>query len=205
MSFAARVLPLVALFFASLFVGWAAAQDQPRFTVMGVVIRQEGSAVAWIGEPTYTQNKLVRVREGDQVGPYRVAKIGEDRVELTGPSGPVVVRLSATAPDMPQQAVGRAVPSGPQQGTPEQSVGSAAPAVSDMPRAVLTPPASPRQPAGRTAPDSSSASTSGLVSPLTLPGGKTTSDPKEIRAHFEALKAQKNVPPSKAFDMLQGK
>jgi hypothetical protein len=78
------------------------AQDPPRFTVSGVIIR-DGASMAWVGEPTHTKNKLVRVREGDQIGPYRVTSIQEDRVELTGPAGPVVVRLSASAPDMPAQ------------------------------------------------------------------------------------------------------
>ncbi len=100
------VLVLMVAAFAWLVSGLAAAQEQPRFTVMGVVIRAEGEAWAWIGEPTHTQNKLVRVRQGDQVGPYRVTKIVEDRVELTGTSGVVVVRISASAPDAPAQASG---------------------------------------------------------------------------------------------------
>ncbi len=50
------------------------------------------SAIAWIGEPTYTKDNFVRVREGDRIGPYRIVKIREDRVELTGPTGPLVVR-----------------------------------------------------------------------------------------------------------------
>jgi hypothetical protein len=100
------VLVLMVAALAWLVSGLAAAQEQPRFTVMGVVIRAEGEAWAWIGEPTHTQNKLVRVRQGDRVGPYRVAKIAEDRVELTGTSGVVVVRISASAPDAPAQASG---------------------------------------------------------------------------------------------------
>jgi hypothetical protein len=93
-----------------LFEGSVAAQDQPRFTVSGVVIN-DGASVAWLGEPSYTKNRLQRVREGDSVGPYKVVAIREDRVELVGPTGPVVVRLTASAPDMPATpAVGAVAP-----------------------------------------------------------------------------------------------
>jgi hypothetical protein len=36
-------------------------------------------------------------------------KIREDRVELTGPAGPMIVRLSASAPDVDAQPSGQAV------------------------------------------------------------------------------------------------
>jgi hypothetical protein len=72
---------------------------------MGVVIKPN-FAIAWIGEPTYTKDNFVRVREGDRVGPYQILKIHEDRVEITGPSGPQVVRLSASAPDTAQPSSG---------------------------------------------------------------------------------------------------
>ena len=102
------VLVLVTLCVASLAPSVAPAQEQPRFSVMGVVIRQDVS-IAWIGEPTYTKDNFVRVREGDRLGPYRIVKIREDRVELTGPTGPLVVRLSASAPDVASQPSGQAV------------------------------------------------------------------------------------------------
>ncbi len=88
--------------------GGATAQDQPRFSVMGVVIRP-GVSIAWIGEPTYTKDNFVRVREGDRLGPYQILRILEDRVEMTGPTGPMVVRLSASAPDVASQPSGQAV------------------------------------------------------------------------------------------------
>lgn len=108
MYLAKNILVLATLCAAWLSPGAAAAQDQPRFSVMGVVIRQDVS-IAWIGEPTYTKDNFVRVREGDRVGPYQIVKIREDRVELTGPAGPIVVRLSASAPDVGPQPSGQAV------------------------------------------------------------------------------------------------
>ncbi len=103
-----NILRLIAVCPVWLIASGAYAQEQPRFSVMGVVIRQDVS-LAWLGEPTYTKDNFVRVREGDRIGPYQIVKIREDRVELTGPSGPVVVRLSASAPDVAQQPSGQAV------------------------------------------------------------------------------------------------
>ena len=88
---------MVALSAVFLVVDGAAAQDQSRFVLSGVIIKPDGSNVAWLGEPTLTPDRPLLVREGDQVGPYRVAKIQEDRVELDGPSGKLVVRLYASA------------------------------------------------------------------------------------------------------------
>jgi hypothetical protein len=135
------VLVLMVAALAWLVSGLAAAQEQPRFTVMGVVIRAEGEAWAWIGEPTHTQNKLVRVRQGDRVGPYRVAKIAEDRVELTGTSGVVVVRISASAPDAPAQASG-----GVTAGAQPQPPGGVAGAQPQPPEGVAS--AQPQPPGG---------------------------------------------------------
>jgi len=70
-----------------------------RFVVTGVVFVEGGRGLAWIQEPTFTNNKIVTVRPGDRVGPYRVAKILEDQVVLEGPSGAVSVPLAgAPAP-----------------------------------------------------------------------------------------------------------
>jgi hypothetical protein len=135
------VLVLMVAAFAWLVSGLAAAQEQPRFTVMGVVIRAEGEAWAWIGEPTHTQNKLVRVRQGDRVGPYRVTKIVEDRVELTGTSGVVVVRISASVPDAPAQASG-----GVTAGAQPQPPGGVAGAQPQPPEGVAS--AQPQAPGG---------------------------------------------------------
>jgi hypothetical protein len=75
----------------------ALSQNQPAFVVQGVVVNADGRTVAWLGEPTLTQNRPLAVRVGDRVGAYRVSAIEEDRVELEGPTGKVVVRLHAAA------------------------------------------------------------------------------------------------------------
>src|SRR5262245_7753141 len=108
MNRAKNFLLVAAIVAVSLLANGAYAQDQPRFSVMGVVIKQDLS-LAWIGEPTYTKDNFVRVREGDRIGPYQVVKIREDRVELTGPAGSMVVRLSASAPETSTQASSQAV------------------------------------------------------------------------------------------------
>ena len=93
-----RYVSPMMLFALVMGVGSAAAQDQSQFSLTGVVTKEDGSSVAWLEEPTITQSRPVLIRPGDQVGPYRVAKIEEDRVELDGPSGKLVVRLYGTAP-----------------------------------------------------------------------------------------------------------
>lgn len=80
------------------------AQEQPpRFVVNGVVLKPDGSALAWLQEPTFTKGVML-VRAGDSVGPYKVTGITEDRVELQGPAGKVIVRLYATATGGPAPA-----------------------------------------------------------------------------------------------------
>jgi hypothetical protein len=222
------VLVLMVAALAWLVSGLAAAQEQPRFTVMGVVIRAEGEAWAWIGEPTHTQNKLVRVRQGDRVGPYRVAKIAEDRVELTGTSGVVVVRTSASAPDAPAQASGGVTagaqpqppggvagappqPPGGVAGAPPQPPGGAvsgAPAPSGpvAPAPSLRPspsaPSAPSAPASSAGPSPTAASGT-RKQPIAIEGAPPAKDLEEIRAYVDSLKAQQ--PKSRGFEMLQGK
>ena len=41
-----------------------------------------------------THNEIVSVRPGDSIGPYRLTKVLEDRVELEGPGGTLSVRLA---------------------------------------------------------------------------------------------------------------
>ncbi len=65
-----------------------------RFVLTGVVHVEGGRGVAWLQEPTFTNNQIVTVRPGDSVGPYRVTKILEDKVELVGPGGTVFVPLA---------------------------------------------------------------------------------------------------------------
>jgi len=82
----------------ALLAGNAHAQSptQPggQFVLVGVVLLEEGRRLAWVQEPTLTDNKIVTVRVGDSVGPYRVTKILTHQVEFTGPGGPVSVPLA---------------------------------------------------------------------------------------------------------------
>lgn len=65
-----------------------------QFVLVGVVLLEGGRGLAWVQEPNFTNNKVVTVRLGDSVGPYRVTKILTHQVELTGPGGPVSVPLA---------------------------------------------------------------------------------------------------------------
>ena len=76
--------------------GVATAQTGPRFTLSGVVV-VEGGGRAWLQEPQLTQNQPVALRPGESIGPYRLTKIFEDRVELVGPAGPISVLLAGIA------------------------------------------------------------------------------------------------------------
>jgi hypothetical protein len=66
-----------------------------QFVLTGVVFVEGGrGGVAWLQEPTFTNNLVVAVRVGDNVGPYRLTKIGEFQIELEGPSGTVAIPLA---------------------------------------------------------------------------------------------------------------
>jgi hypothetical protein len=65
-----------------------------QFVLVGVVLLEEGRGLAFIQEPNFTKNKVVTVRLGDSVGPYRVTKILTHQVELTGPGGTVSLPLA---------------------------------------------------------------------------------------------------------------
>jgi hypothetical protein len=114
-----------------LVVGSAHAQapTQPggQFSLIGVVMLEGGRDLAFIQEPSLKDNKVVIVRLGDNVGPYRVTKILTHQVELTGPGGVVVIPLAGLP-----GAVGVASASGAAQpsavGTPSQPAGSSPPA-----------------------------------------------------------------------------
>ena len=64
-----------------------------QFMLTGVVV-VEGGGRAWLQEPQLTGNEVVAIRVGESIGPYRLTKILEDRVELVGPNGPFAVRLA---------------------------------------------------------------------------------------------------------------
>lgn len=67
-----------------------------QFVVVGVVLLEGGRGLAWVQEPKFTNNKVVTVRLGDSVGPYRVTKILSHQVELTGPGGTISVPLAGS-------------------------------------------------------------------------------------------------------------
>jgi len=74
--------------------GVADAQSvAPRFVLSGVVV-VEGGGRAWLQEPLLTKNQIVALRPGESIGPYRLTKILDDRVELAGPQGAFVVLLA---------------------------------------------------------------------------------------------------------------
>jgi hypothetical protein len=65
----------------------------PRFTLSGVVV-VEGGGRAWLQEPSLTKDQIVAIRPGESIGPYRLTKILDDRVELVGPEGTFAVLLA---------------------------------------------------------------------------------------------------------------
>lgn len=65
-----------------------------KFVLTGVVYVEGGRGLAWLQDPTFTNNQIVTLRVGDRVGPYRLTKILEDQVELEGPRGKVAVPLA---------------------------------------------------------------------------------------------------------------
>lgn len=67
-----------------------------QFVLVGVVVLEGERGLAFVQEPNFTGNKVVTVRLGDSVGPYRVTKILSHLVELTGPGGTVSVPLAGT-------------------------------------------------------------------------------------------------------------
>jgi hypothetical protein len=71
----------------------ATATPAERFVLSGVVAYDDGDGKAWLQEPRLTGDRVVLVRRGDSVGPWRVTAILRNRVELQGPGGTVVVPL----------------------------------------------------------------------------------------------------------------
>ena len=95
-----RRLILIAATWAALvgvMAGSADAQSE-RFILSGVVFVEGGGAgLAWLQEPSLTQDQVVTLRQGDSIGPYRLTKILEDQVELEGPGGKFSVPLSGAS------------------------------------------------------------------------------------------------------------
>lgn len=79
----------------------------PQFMLTGVVV-VDGGGRAWLQEPKLTQNQTVALRPGESIGPYRLTKVFEDRVEMAGPTGTLVVPLAGVG--APATAVTSAPP-----------------------------------------------------------------------------------------------
>ena len=114
------------------------APSGPQFTLSGVVV-VEGGGRAWLQEPVLTQNETVAVRPGENIGPYRVTRILEDRVVLVGPSGTFSVLL-AGAPG-PATVAAPAPPRAVREPTPPSSNDP-----TDPNRVVILPPGPPLAP-----------------------------------------------------------
>jgi len=82
------------------------AAPEARFALRGIAFVGDGAGRAWLQEPHLTQNHVVSVRAGEDIGPYRLSKVLEDRVELEGPTGALVVFMAGAAgiPDGMNQA-----------------------------------------------------------------------------------------------------
>ncbi len=71
-----------------------ASQPAPeKFVLSGVISVDGAPGLAWLQEPNLTGNRPVVLRAGESIGPYRLTKVLEDRVELEGPAGKVLVPL----------------------------------------------------------------------------------------------------------------
>jgi hypothetical protein len=94
--------------------GAADAQVQPRFVLSGIVVT-DGGGRAWLQEPQLTQNQTVSVRVGETIGPYRLTKVLDDRVELLGPGGALSVMLAGASgpPNTTAAPVTKAAPPPP--------------------------------------------------------------------------------------------
>lgn len=79
----------------------AQAPAPPQFVLNGIVIPDNGRAFVWIQEPSLTQGKVIVLRPGETVGPYKLGKVDDDRVVLEGPGSKIMVPLYARAPGAP--------------------------------------------------------------------------------------------------------
>src|SRR5262245_11691230 len=64
-----------------------------NFTLSGVIYMEGGGGLAYLQEPKLTNNAIVAVRAGGTLGPYKLTKIFQNRVELEGPKGTILVPL----------------------------------------------------------------------------------------------------------------
>jgi len=102
----------------------AQAGRAESFVLNGMIVLSEaGDGIAWLQEPALTRTAVVAVRRGESVGAYRLTQVLEDRVELEGPGGKVLIPLYSTG----RAAVASAVAGSPAPVTPAPA--AAAPAV----------------------------------------------------------------------------
>jgi hypothetical protein len=104
----------------------------PKPWLHGVVVRESGS-IAFLEDPS--TKRIVAYRVGDTLPAGTVESIAADRVMLTGPAGPVEVRLRDPSKPRPPR-------------TPVATPGSASPARPDVPPVAVpaAPPAGPAIP-----------------------------------------------------------
>ena len=121
-----RRLMLVAAALIGASAGSTDAQSAERFVLTGVVFVEGGTGRAWLQEPTLTHNEIVSLRPGDSIGPYRLTKVLEDRVEMEGPAGAFSVRLAGAPGPVTAAASATPAPPAPQfASAPDVPVGSA--------------------------------------------------------------------------------
>jgi hypothetical protein len=90
----ARVLAVLFGVMVSCAYGEALAEVRAeQFVLTGVVVLDGERGVAWLQEPTLTGDRVVTLRVGQSIGRYTLEKVFEDRVELKGPAGRVMVSL----------------------------------------------------------------------------------------------------------------
>ena len=84
----------------------ASSPAAERFVVSGVVLLEGNDGLAWLQEPTLTGNRAVALRPGQNVGPYRLTGVFEDRVELDGPNGKVRIPIHVAGSETVVAATG---------------------------------------------------------------------------------------------------
>jgi hypothetical protein len=80
------------------------AVSTEQFILNGVIVDGE-QGIAWLFEPTLTPNEVIALRPGESIGPYRLTKVLDDRVEMEGPSGTVMIPLYSSGAGVPPTAV----------------------------------------------------------------------------------------------------
>jgi hypothetical protein len=112
-----------------------------QFVLSGVLVFEGGRGLAWIQEPALTGNRVVALRPGESIGPYRLKKVLDDRVELEGPAGTVLVPLSGASAPAPAAVAATAAPRPSTPSPTSPSVDTAAPR--GTPETTAAPPVTP--------------------------------------------------------------